>query len=132
MTVLELLAIMALLIATICGAMIIAYLAVIEPLQISVRNLEARLIQQSPVQAGHARHAWPVPSLMPTHALPDMDAMPDKAWEVGSYGEDYSTAEEIEEQMSEFQTAHHQANLEWLDMENLKHGKNKPLIYSGG
>lgn len=96
--------------------------------------------QQKEIKELHAQRdnfvhqqSRPIPPIMPKSELPSLDSLPDKVWEVGDYGdEDNSTVEEIEDDMSELERLNKDAQKEYLDLEELKHGKSKPLIYSGG
>jgi len=67
----------------------------------------------------------------PKNLLPDMDDLPDDL-EIGEYGEpDPITPEQAEEEMSDLQSAVREANQAWLEMEDMRHGKSNPLIYTG-
>lgn len=108
----------------------LAYVAVITPLQEAIKDLQEKLKQQ------HRQEARPVQSMgpVPKNVLPSMDDMPDSAWNptLFDYGaDDRSTPEEVEEEMTDLQVATREADQAWTDLEELKHGKRMPIIYSG-
>ncbi len=131
MTTVEVLLLMLLVNGTVLGAFAMAYFDIVEPMRKRIDAI-GQQIATTPRLAnnGQPYYAGKIP--LPENILPDLDNMPDDAWNIGDYGDDNSTAEEVEEQMSELQMANREAHQEWKDLENLKHGKGKPLIYGGG
>ncbi len=131
MTTVEVLLLMLLVNGTIFGAFALAYFDIVEPMRKKIDALGQQIATTSQLaNNGQPYYAGKIP--LPKGILPDLDEMSDEAWNIGAYGDDDSTAEEVEAQMSELQMANREAQQEWKDLENLKHGKGRPLIYGGG
>ena len=134
MTTTEMILLLLLINGTMLGGFALVYFILLSPMRSEMLALRAKMTTTNAVQLpsnnGQPYYAGKIP--LPENILPDMDNLPDEAWNIGDYGEDNSTAEEVEEQMSELQVANREAQQEWKDLESLKHGKGKPIIYGGG
>ena len=143
MTTTEMILLLLLINGTMLGGFALVYFILLSPMRSEMLALRAKMTTTNAVQLpsnnGQPYYAGKIPLPgyagkvpLPENILPDMDNLPDEAWNIGDYGEDNSTAEEVEEQMSELQVANREAQQEWKDLESLKHGKGKPIIYGGG
>lgn len=112
---------------TVIGSFALAWFAVLAPMKDDIAALWSRSKAAPaplPIVPGF-------PVRQPSGTLPSMDELPDEIFEIGNYGDSQTTADEIEEKMTDLQVANREAEQAWKDMEELRHGKGNPIIYSG-
>ena len=112
---------------TIFSIAALAYIVVVAPMQEDIEDVKEKIRRNNFKQLKFQG----LPMEPPKNNLPSIDDLPITAFDVGEYGEDRSTAQEVEEQMSELEIAAKEADQEWKDIEALRHGKTSPLIYTG-
>ncbi len=127
MNALEIILVLFLTMFTVFATFALAYLVVIQPMLADIRELKRTVSSHPQVLTG--LQPYPIPH--PKGTLPSIDDLPDGIFD-GAYGEDnFTTPEEVEEKMTDLQVAVSEADQAWRDMEELRHGKGKPVIYSG-
>lgn len=107
----------------------LAWVAILVPLREDVDKLK----QKQQLANWQAMKAMPdLNAPRPNNVLPSIDDLPENIFDVGDFG-NYGdvTPEEAEEEMSELQVAAKEANEAWVDLEDMRHGKRAPIIYSG-
>lgn len=129
MTALEITFVLFLNIFTVLVICSLAYVTVVLPLRDEMAQLREKQRQD------HWERVKVRPELLsarPPGVLPSIDDIPESVWNnVGDYGDDHSTPDDVEQEMSELQVATREADLAWQDLETMKHGKRQPLIYTG-
>lgn len=129
MTAVEIVLVLGLCMGTILGMAALGYLVVVLPMQEQIKDLQEKSKQTN----FHQMRMQPeLVAPRPKNVLPQIEDIPESAWDIGNYGEDHTTPEEAEEQMSDMELSLREADQSWQDLEELKHGKSQPIIYSGG
>lgn len=128
MTAIEIILVLGLTVFTLLGMFGLAYLVVIMPMKEAIEKLQEANKQN---RFQEMRMAIPALGPKPKVDLPSIDDLPESVYDIGNYGTEESSPDEVDQEMSDLENAAREADQSWRDLEDLKHGKRSPIIYSG-